>query len=89
MKTKDLPAVTDALINKMKADGYSQTRMEDTRQILGHFYHYCNKHGIELITIPVAVQFVLDSFGFDYYNTTSRLQITIGTLKGFNKSARY
>ena len=25
MKTKDFPAVTGALINKMKADGYSQT----------------------------------------------------------------
>ena len=74
MKTNDLPVVTGALINKMKADGYSQTRMEDTQWILDHFFHYCNKHEIELITVPIAVQFVQDSFGFDYYNTTSRFQ---------------
>lgn len=77
MKTNDLPAVTDALINKMKADGYSQSRMEDTRWILGHFFHYCNKHGIKLITVPIAVQFVQDSFGFDYYHTTSRFQTVL------------
>lgn len=74
MKTKDLPAVASALIAKMKADGYSQSRLEDTTWILEHFGHYCNKHGIELITVPVAVEFVRDSFGFDYYNTTSRFQ---------------
>lgn len=74
MKTKDLPAVASALIAKMKADGYSQSRLEDTTWILGHFGYYCNKHGIELITVPVAVEFVRDSFGFDYYNTTSRFQ---------------
>lgn len=74
MKTKDLPAVASALIEKMKADGYSQSRIEDTAWILEHFEHYCIKHGIGLVTVPVAVEFVRDSFGFDYYNTTSRFQ---------------
>jgi integrase len=74
MKTKDLPAVTTALIEKMVADGYSQSRIEDTTWILAHFDHYCNKHNIELITVPIAVEFIRDSFGFDYYNTTSRFQ---------------
>ena len=73
MKTKDLPAVTSALIEKMKADGYSQARLEDTTWILEHFGRYCSRQGIEAITVPVAVEFVRDSFGFDYYNTTSRL----------------
>ncbi len=74
MKTKDLPAVTSALIEKMKADGYGQSRIEDTIWILEHFEHYCTKQGIGLVTVPVAVEFVRDSFGFDYYNTTSRFQ---------------
>lgn len=74
MKTKDLPTVTSALIEKMKADGYSQSRIEDTTWILEHFEHYCIKHSIGLVTVPIAVEFVRDSFGFDYYNTTSRFQ---------------
>lgn len=77
MKTKDLPAVTSALIEKMKADGYSQSRMEDTIWILEHFERSCIKQGIELVTVPVAVEFVRDSFGFDYYNTTSRFQTVL------------
>lgn len=74
MDTKDLPDVTSALIEKMKADGYSQARIEDTVWILAHFSNYCNKQGIENVTVPVAVKFIRDSFGFDYYNTTSRFQ---------------
>lgn len=77
MKTKDLPAVTSALIEKMKTDGYSQSRLEDTKWILEHFGRYCDKHAIGLITVPVAVEFIRDSFGFDYYNTTSRFQTVL------------
>ena len=74
MKTKDLPAVTSALIEKMKADGYSQARLEDTTWILEHFGRYCIRQGMGDVTVPVAVQFVRESFGFDYYHTTSRFQ---------------
>ena len=77
MKTKDLPAVTFTLSEKMKTDGYSQPRLDDTEWILEHFQNYCDKHTIELITVPVAVKFVRDSFGFDYYNTTSRFQTVL------------
>ena len=77
MKTKDLPAVTSALIEKMRSDGYSQARLEDTTWILEHFGRYCSKQGIEVITVPVAVEFVRESFGFDYYNTTSRFQTVL------------
>ena len=77
MKTKDLPSVTSALIEKMKTDGYSQSRLEDTKWILEHFEHYCDKHAIEFITVPIAVDFVRNCFGFDYYNTTSRFQTVL------------
>ena len=77
MKTKDLPAVISALIEKMRSDGYSQARLEDTTWILEHFGRYCSKQGIEVITVPVAVEFVRESFGFDYYNTTSRFQTVL------------
>lgn len=74
MKTKDLPAVTDALINKMKADGYSKTVLDNTKWILGHFEDYCNRKGIPDITVPTAAEFVQECFGFDYYNLTASMQ---------------
>ncbi len=77
MKTKDFPAVTSNLIEKMKLNGYSNARIEDTTWILGHFSNYCTKHDIDQVTVPVAVEFVHESFGFDYYNTTSRFQTVL------------
>lgn len=77
MKTKDLPNVASALIEKMKSDGYSSSRIEDTTWILVHFFNYCVKHDIIQVTVPIAVEFVQESFGFDFYNTTSRFQTVL------------
>ena len=77
MKTKDLPNVASALIEKMKSDGYSSSRIEDTTWILEHFFNYCVKHDIVQVTVPIAVEFVKESFGFDFYNTTSRFQTVL------------
>ena len=73
-KTKDLPEITSALYEKLKADGYSATVLDNTRWILGHFENYCLRNGIPEITAPVAAAFVQDCFGFDYYNLTARMQ---------------
>ena len=54
MKTKDLPEITSALYEKLKADGYSATVLDNTRWILGHFENYCRRNGIPEITVPVA-----------------------------------
>ena len=78
MKTKDLPNVASALIEKMKSDGYSSSRIEDTTWILEHFFNYCVKHDIVQVTVPIAVEFVKESFGFDFYNTTSRSRPSCG-----------
>ena len=77
MKTKDLPNVASALIEKMKSDGYSSSRIEDTTWILEHFFNYCVKHDIIQVTVPIAFEFVQESFGFDFYNTTSRFQTVL------------
>lgn len=74
MKTKDLPEITSALCEKLKADGYSDTVLDNTRWILGHFGNYCNMKDISEITVPVAATFVQECFGFDYYNLTARMQ---------------
>ena len=77
MKTKNLPAMTKALLKKMKADGYSQTVLGNTTWILTHFENYCNSQNIPDITVPVAAEFVQRCFGFDYYNTTARMQTVL------------
>ena len=74
MKTKDLPEIAAALYEKLKADGYSATVLDNTRWILGHFGNYCLRNGIPEITPSVAAVFVQDCFGFDYYNLTARMQ---------------
>lgn len=74
MKTKDLPKITFALYKKLQSDGYSDTVLDNTRWILGHFENYCIKKEIPEISVPVAVTFVKECFGFDYYNLTARMQ---------------
>lgn len=74
MKTKDLPEITAALHEKIKADGYSDTVLDNTRWILGHFGDYCIRKKIPETTVPAAAAFVQECFGFDYYNLTARMQ---------------
>ena len=93
MKTKDLPAVTAALLERLKADGYSDTVLDNNRWILGHFGNYCAERGITEIDVPVAATFVKDCFGFDYYNLTARMQSVLRrplmTLIEFEESGNY
>ena len=77
MKTKDLPAVADALYQKMQADGYSKNVIGTARWIIGHFQQYCSSRQIEVVKVPVAVEFTTECFGFDYYNTTTPLQTVV------------
>lgn len=74
MKTKDLPEIIAALYEKLQSDGYSDTVLDNTRWILGHFENYCVRKEILEITVPVAAAFVQECFGFDYYNLTARMQ---------------
>lgn len=74
MKTNKLTAITNSLCLKMESDGYSQTVRDTTRWILGHFQRYCTERGIVEIDIPVAVTFLDECFGIDYYNATIPMQ---------------
>lgn len=74
MKTSKLPVVAADLYEKMKKDGYSECVIENTRWVIGHFNNYCNEREIPLITVPVIAQFIKECFGFDYYDSATRLQ---------------
>lgn len=77
MKAKDLPTVADALYQKMETDGYSKSVIGTAHWIIGHFQNYCSIHEISIATVPVAVKFVEECFGFDYYNTVTPLQTVV------------
>lgn len=77
MKTKDLPTVADALYKKMEADGYSKSVTGTTKWIIGHLKNYCSAQQIKDVTVTVAVKFISDCFGFDYYNTVLPMQTVI------------
>lgn len=77
MKTTNLPSVASQLYEKMRTDGYSNPVIGTAQWILGHFHHYCCDRNIKEIDIPVAVRFVDECFGFDYYNTTIPIQTVI------------
>ncbi len=74
MKTNELTTVAAALYLKMKNDGYSQNIRDTTQWILGHFQRYCTERGVEDITVPVAVSFLDECFGIDYYNACIPMQ---------------
>lgn len=74
MKTKDLPTITSALYQKLEADGYSKTVLDNTKWILEHFENYCNHKSIPEVTVSVATEFTQECFGFNYYNLTARMQ---------------
>lgn len=74
MKTNQLTAITNSLYLKMESDGYSQTVRDTTRWVLGHFQRYCTERGIVEISIPVAVTFLDECFGIDYYNAALPMQ---------------
>jgi integrase len=58
----------------METDGYSKSVIGTTRWIIGHFQNYCCTREITDVTVNVAVKFISDCFGFDYYNTTIPMQ---------------
>ncbi len=74
MKTNNLSMITDSLCAKMECDGYSQVVRDTTRWILGHFHRYCMEHKIMEIDISVAVKFLDECFGIDYYDANIPMQ---------------
>lgn len=77
MLQKDLPAITDTLLNRMTDEGYSQQMLEKNRWILGLFGHYCDMAGITDISISSASDFIREHFGFDLFNPAIPLQSAI------------
>ena len=77
MKTTELPKVADSLYKRMEADGYSRSVVETAKWIIGHFGNYCSNLEIPDITVPIAVKFLEECFGVDYYNTTIAMHTVV------------
>lgn len=61
----------------MEADGYSNSIIGTSRWIIGHFQAYCSTRQIADATVTVAVKFIAECFGFDYYNTSLPVQTVL------------
>lgn len=65
MELKNLPAISEALLQKMADDRYSKNILENTRWVLSHFNDYCQKHSLSVVTLDTAQTFVKECFGFE------------------------
>ena len=73
MKTTELKAMIESLLERLRHDGYSESVIGTSRWILSHFQRYCEEKGIEEANVPVAASFVKECFGFDYYNIDTKV----------------
>lgn len=93
MLKNDLEPVSEALLNRMTDDGYSQQILGKSRWVLGLFCQYCKRKGIEAISLSTAADFVGEHFDFDLYNPSIPIQYAIRypllTLFEFDKNGTY
>lgn len=93
MLKNDLEPVSEALLNRMADDGYSQQILGKSRWVLGLFCQYCKRNGIESISLSTAADFVGERFDFDLYNPSIPIQYAIRypllTLFEFDKNGTY
>ena len=74
MKANELPVITERLLATMQDDGYKQAFLDNVAWVLGFFASYCERRGMQVITIEAAVRFCQEQFGFDYYEPSANLQ---------------
>lgn len=93
MLQNDLESVSEALLNRMTDDGYSQQILGKSQWVLGMFCQYCKMKGIASISLSTAADFVGERFDFDLYNPSIPIQYAIRypllTLFEFDKNGTY
>ena len=93
MLKNDLEPLSEALLDRMTDDGYSQQILGKSRWVLGLFCQYCKRKGIESISLSNAADFVGEHFDFDLYNPSIPIQYAIRypllTLFEFDKNGTY
>ncbi|MDE7247929.1 MAG: hypothetical protein K2N43_08580 [Lachnospiraceae bacterium] len=75
-KSEFVPA-KESLLERMRQENYSPEVLEKTDWVLVHFKNYCDKQGLEEITISAASDFALECFGFDMFRPALYLQAAL------------
>ena len=77
MKVSEISKTAEALYARMKKDRYSQSAIEVTEWVIGHFERYCNNRGIIFVDVPVMAQFLLEQYDIDYQYPKLRMHCTL------------
>lgn len=77
MNEREFAPAKESLLERMRQENYSPGVLQITNWVLDHFKNYCDKQGLEEITISAASDFVLACFGFDMFRPVFHLQATL------------
>ena len=66
-----------SLLEKMTQDNYSDGILKKYDWIISHFEHYCEKNGIDEMTLSSAADFIKECFGFEMLAAPLPLQSAI------------
>ena len=59
MNEREFAPAKESLLERMRQENYSPGVLQKTNWVLDHFKNYCDKQGLEEITISAASDFVL------------------------------
>jgi integrase len=77
MKTKEIKKTAESLYLRMKDDGYSQSVLDTTKWIIGHFEKYCLTKKVPLVDVPVIAKFLSEQYDIDYQNPSAGMQTVL------------
>ena len=77
MNKKQFLQTKKSLLEKMAQDNYSNGTIRKYDWIISHFEHYCEKNGIDEITLSSAADFIRECFGFEMLAAHLPLQSAI------------
>lgn len=67
MNKREFAPEKESLLERMRQENYSPGVLQKTNWGLDHFKNYCDKQGLEEITISAASDFVLACFELDMF----------------------
>ena len=74
MKVSEISKTAEALYARMEKDRYSQSVIEITKWVIGHFERYCNDKGIGSVDVPTMTRFLSEQYDIDYQYPKLRMQ---------------
>jgi hypothetical protein len=74
MRVSEISATAEALYARMEKDRYSQSVIDVTKWVIGHFERYCSERSIILVDVPIITRFLLEQYDIEYQYPKLRMQ---------------